>query len=91
MVLQRLPIKETGGQCGTEWATAHGRPPWEIKIAQIVRHNPAMSSNEIADKVKLTTGNSISPRTIRQTLTNMKYGSKKLFLLKMCPLNLKVD
>ena len=60
----------------------NGRPPkvdhpGKVRIAQIVRHNPAMSSNEIADKVKSTTGNPISPRTVRQTLTNMKYGSKK--------------
>ena len=59
-----------------------GRPPkvdhpGKIRIAQIVRHNPVISSNEISHKIESSTGNLVSPRTIRRTLSGMRYDRRK--------------
>ena len=59
-----------------------GRPPkvdhpGKVRIAQVMRHNLALSSSEIAHKVESSTGSTVAPRTVQRTLTNMQYDRKK--------------
>ena len=63
-------------------AGENGRPPkvdapGKVRIAQIVRHQPAVTSERIAAKAKSTTGNQITSRTVRRVLSNMRYSRKK--------------
>ena len=60
----------------TQWVATVDHPG-KIRIAQIVRHNPVISSNEISYKVESSTGNLVSPRTIRRTLSWMRYDRRK--------------
>lgn len=60
----------------------NGRPrkvdhPCKISIAQIVRHRPQLSSQNIAKQVELNTEITIRERTVRKTLSNMSYSRKK--------------
>ena len=59
--ISKKPMNEIGRE---------GRPPkvdhpGKIRIAQIVRHNPALSSEVIANKVNSTMDNPISARTLQ--------------------------
>lgn len=69
----RKPVEEVGRIGRPPIVTAPGK----VRIAQIVRHNPSISSDKIAEKVKSTTGNTISASTVRKKLTGMKYKAKK--------------
>ena len=60
----------------------NGRPPKlhhpvKVGIAQMVRHNPVLSSSEISEKMKSRTGNTVAPRTVRTALAKMRYNRKK--------------
>jgi len=59
-----------------------GRPPKNTptlrkQIAQIVRHEPSLTSEDIARKVSIDETNPVSSRLIRKSLNEMEYRSKK--------------
>lgn len=70
---KKKPVEEVGRIGRPPIVTAPGK----VRIAQIVRHNPSISSEKIAEKVKSTMGNTISASTVRKKLTGMKYKAKK--------------
>ena len=75
--LKAFQSKKPVGEIGRNGRPPKVDSPGRVRIAQIVRHNPAITSQKIADKVNSATGNSISARTVRHTLQKMKYKAKK--------------